>query len=234
MEHVLDNPVWNALNTGNRHLGGGNDNTRFFDTEVSPFAGFRAGGAGDFAEMYQLTPPDRGILFVNPRPMDTPKQWQQVVHVPCLQMIYEGGADLTSYPFQHGLVDLTTNNIPEMLELTELTKPGPFNNRTIEFGHYKGIFADGQLVAMAGQRFNPDNFMEISAVCTRPGYNGRGYARELLIYHINRIQKAGQVPFLHVRDDNGRAIQVYENLGFRTRTNIHVYFFRKQPVAAGQ
>jgi predicted GNAT family acetyltransferase len=107
-----------------------------------------------------------------------------------------------------------------MLSLTKLTNPGPFAERTIDFGHYRGIFENNELAAMAGQRLHAFNYAEISAVCTHPDHTGKGYARQLLIYQINRIIAAGEIPYLHVRSDNDRAIRVYEGLGFVTRCNM--------------
>jgi len=34
---------------------------------------------------------------------------------------------------------------------------------------------------------------------------------------MSRIRARGETPFLHVRHDNTRAIQLYERLGFRQR-----------------
>ena len=114
-----------------------------------------------------------------------------------------------------------------MLALTKLTNPGPVAERTVDFGHYFGIFDKGKLVAMAGQRMHVYNYAEISAVCTHPDYLGRGYAKQLLQLQIQRTLAAGEVPFLHVRFDNDRAINVYESLGFVTRKTIHFYIIKK-------
>ena len=110
-----------------------------------------------------------------------------------------------------------------MLALTKLTNPGPFASRTIDFGHYQGIFEGNSLVAMAGQRLHVFNYAEVSAVCTHPDHTGKGYARGLLVHQINRITSLGEIPYLHVRSDNDRAIKVYESLHFTTR--CHVWFY---------
>jgi predicted GNAT family acetyltransferase len=128
---------------------------------------------------------------------------------------------------QTELVTLTDEHIPQMLALTALTNPGPFAERTIDFGHYQGIFDGDKLVAMAGQRLHPGNYAEISAVCTHPDYLGRGYARQLLLQQVQRIKANDETPFLHVRDDNERAINVYKSLGFETRTAIYFYVLTK-------
>jgi len=41
------------------------------------------------------------------------------------------------------------------------------------------------------------------------------------------IRDRGEIPFLHVRSDNTRAIGVYEQLGFRTRIMPHYAVLRK-------
>ncbi|MFD2144721.1 GNAT family N-acetyltransferase [Mucilaginibacter antarcticus] len=125
------------------------------------------------------------------------------------------------------LRELNATHIQQMLALTKLTNPGPFKERTIEFGHYRGIFDGDKLVAMAGQRMNPLPYAEISAVCTHPDYAGRGYAKLLMQQQINRITSEGNVPFLHVRRDNPHAIKIYEGMGFETRTVMHFYIIGK-------
>ncbi len=55
-----------------------------------------------------------------------------------------------------------------MLALTALVFPGFFRARIYELGRYLGIRQEGQLVAMAGERFFAGRYREISAVCTHP------------------------------------------------------------------
>jgi predicted GNAT family acetyltransferase len=109
-----------------------------------------------------------------------------------------------------------------------LTNPGPFLNRTIQFGNYTGIISDGRLVAMAGQRQQPLPYIEISAVCTHPDHVGKGYASLLITEQIKRIIMAGTVPFLHVLAGNQSAISVYERLGFKTRRQLFAFVFQKE------
>src|SRR5258708_4619585 len=49
-------------------------------------------------------------------------------------------------------VPLGPSDVPEMLELVERAKPGPFLPGTVEMGAYYGIRRGGRLVAMAGER----------------------------------------------------------------------------------
>jgi predicted GNAT family acetyltransferase len=114
-----------------------------------------------------------------------------------------------------------------MIQLATLTKPGPFNTRTIEFGHYHGIFENNRLAAMTGQRLHVDDHTEISAVCTHPDFLGKGYAATLMRHQVKFILAQNQIPFLHVRADNSRAIALYERLGFKENRVMNFYFMKR-------
>lgn len=134
--------------------------------------------------------------------------------VPLAQMIWSGSVDGCD---ESQVEQLSIADADEMLALTQLTKPGPFGKRTSELGAYLGIRDRGRLVAMAGERLRVPGFTEVSAVCTHPEFQGRGYARLLISAVIRRITERGDTPFLHVAQVNTRAIRVYEDLGFKTR-----------------
>lgn len=225
MEHVLDNPAWNALCTGNKIFAGGNDIAKYFPKEVSPFVGIPEVSAGNFNLLYDIIPFESHFIFIAPHDIVIPEQWEIVHYLKCLQMVFEG--EVPADFADEDLLSLTEQHVPQMLELTQLTNPGPFIERTIEFGHYRGIFDGDKLVAMAGQRLNPTPYAEISAVCTHPNYLGRGYAGKLLLNQAKRIKAASEIPFLHVKSENERAIKVYEKLGFVTRKEMSFYVLRK-------
>ncbi|MFD2873163.1 GNAT family N-acetyltransferase [Mucilaginibacter ximonensis] len=224
MEHLLDNPIFNALTTGNQQLSNGNTQIKYFSKEVAPFVGLKNNAVQEFIELYKLLPHDGPFVFVSINETDIPSPWQVLATIPGYQMIYKGD----NLDFDARIVtQLTDEHIPQMLELTSLTNPGPFAQRTIDFGHYAGIFEGDKLAAMAGQRINPIPYAEISAVCTHPDCTGKGYARQLLAYHINRIKAEGNIPFLHVRADNDRAIGVYKDLGFEIRSQVNFNVIKK-------
>jgi ribosomal protein S18 acetylase RimI-like enzyme len=226
MQHILDTPAWSALNTHNSALANGNDEVKYFDREVSPFFGLRENSEANFQTLYDIIPHNGPLLLVANTETEIPAQWKVLNTIPGIQMVHHGqGGPINSVS---PLVPLTEQHVPQMLALTKLTNPGPFAAGTINFGHYHGIFDGDKLVAMAGQRLHAGNYAEISAVCTHPDYLGRGYARQLLQYQINRIKAAGETPFLHVRDNNHRAIEVYKSLGFETRTAIYFYVMVKE------
>jgi ribosomal protein S18 acetylase RimI-like enzyme len=225
MEHTLDNPVWNALISGNKALVNGNEKAKYLPPEVSPFVGIESISDDNFNALNTAIPFGGYFGFVAPYDIVVPEPWQVIQPLKVLQMVYNNVANPEAV--QQEFVPLSKVHVPQMLALTQLTNPGPFAERTIDYGHYFGIFDGDKLVAMAGQRMNPVPYAEISAVCTHPDYLGRGYASQLLLFHINRIKAAGQIPFLHVKADNERAIQVYEKLGFEIRKEMSFYIIKK-------
>jgi predicted GNAT family acetyltransferase len=104
-----------------------------------------------------------------------------------------------------------------MLALVKQTQPGPFSERTIEMGRYLGHRADGRLVAMAGERMRCPGFAEVSAVCTDPGYRGRGLGGALTLAVAQHIRGRGDEAFLHVAEENVTAQRLYLELGFTVR-----------------
>lgn len=226
MEHILDKLIWNALNSGNKHLANGNDNVKYFDKEVSPFIGLKETSDNNFQLLYDTIPFDGAFGFVSNNEVSIPAPWKIARHMKVLQMVYD--KQLKNIVTTGEIVPLGEHNVPEMLSLTQLTNPGPFASRTIDFGYYRGIFKDAQLIAMAGQRMNPSPYAEISAVCTHPDHLGKGYAKQLLLDQIYRIQQASEIPFLHVLGTNTRAKDVYESLGFETRKELNFYIITKE------
>lgn len=225
MNDVLHNPVFHALSTGDKHLSFGTANVKYFDAEVSPYAGFPEEYEQGFAELHDLLPEGRRILFARPTPIAIPKGWQLQHEIKGLQFLYEGAKNITS-DFSN-IVSLTSAHVDEMIELVKLTRPGPFDKRTIEFGCYHGIFADGRLAAMTGQRLHVEEYTEISAVCTHPNHTGKGYAFALMQHQLQIILSNNQIPFLHVRADNERAITLYERSGFRISRPMYFYFLKR-------
>jgi predicted GNAT family acetyltransferase len=65
--------------------------------------------------------------------------------------------------------------------------------------------------------YNLTAFAEISAVCTRPEFRGRGYAQALTTFLAAQILAAGKIPFLHVKSENGAKV-VYQKIGFQLVT----------------
>lgn len=226
MAHILDNPCWNALNSGNKNLAEGNKQVRFFSPEVSPFVGLPEWNSYGFDQLYQVIPSQRRIAFMAAGEVEIPGEWEVVDYLKAFQMVHTNPAPgLTA---SSEIVHLQNKDIPQMIALTDMTHPGPFFKRTIEFGNYEGIFKSNELVSMAGQRLHPGKYVEISAVCTNPAHKGKGYATQLIISQIHQVRLASAIPFLHVKDDNLQAVKLYKSLGFEVRKQMHIYSIRKK------
>lgn len=225
MEHPLDNPIWFGLTTGNQSLTLGAGLARRLPNEVGAFAGVREYSAAAFADLHALTPMGAPAVLFTATEIAVPAGWQTVVQKPLLQLVYSSPTPPALDSAE--VVPLHAKDIPAMLALTAQTNPGPFLQRTIEFGEYHGIFAGDVLVAMAGERLQPTPYTELSAVCTHPAHLGKGHAARLLQFQMQRIMAAGRIPFLHVLPENTRARAVYERLGFQTRRQLQIYVLEK-------
>jgi GNAT superfamily N-acetyltransferase len=220
MQHVLDNPIYNALTTGSKNLSAGDGNVIHFQRDVAPFAGLKDFTDANFDSLLNLVPDNGPYVFFHPTEIKFPEPWLVVKAFEMKQMVYDGPVPASQSAQK--IIDLGDEHISEMLALTKLTAPGPFLQRTITFGEYTGIFVDNKLVAMAGQRMQPLPYVEISAVCTHPAHLGKGYAGLLLNEQIKRIMAVSKIPFLHVLADNP-AVRVYDRVGFKTRKPILGY-----------
>jgi ribosomal protein S18 acetylase RimI-like enzyme len=179
-----------------------------------------------FDDLFDALPTGRYILYATPLNIPQPGGWRLLHKARGLQMVPEHS--YTPTPISASIVPLQEEHIGQMMQLAELTKPDPFGPRTIKFGYYYGIFEEGPLAAMTGQRLHPERFSEISAVCTHPHHRGKGYAFALVQHQITLIRKQGKTPFLHVRRDNRRAIALYQRMGFIVSRPMNFYFMMRR------
>ncbi len=226
MDHVLNNPIYNALISGNKIFARGDERVKFFPEDISPFAGLPENSQPDLHVLYQISPAKSFFILFTVQEMEIPVKWKVMAQMNILQMVRNNPVPLAEADEE--LIVLQEEHVPEMMALTKMTNPGPFVSGTIRFGHYMGIFKEGRLVAMAGQRLHPNPFVEISAVCTHPDHVGKGYAGILVNDQIKRILAGSETPFLHVLEVNERAINLYQKLGFVIRKRVIGYGLQKQ------
>ena len=219
--------MWNAAITGNSSIANGTETVKYFNRDMALFFGMKEFTEDNFRQLYGLTPFDELVATFTEAEIVVPANWKVIIKKEILQMVYE-----QAYPADEdtsSLIPLQDKDILAMLDLTALTKPGPFFPRTIDFGNYEGIFDGGQLAAMCGQRLQPDPYSEVSAVCVHPDHLGRGYAKLLIRNQLRKISKVARIPMLHLYADNVAACRLYENMGFTIRKQLLVYMMKKNP-----
>jgi len=227
-ETLLDNPIWSSLDADHAHLAVGAESglrlARRYRSDIGPLSGFREPSSEAYADLAAIVPEgDIAVLFLE-EAARVPAGWELVRDGRLVQMICRSVPDAPKVAEQ--IVRLGAADFPEMLELTKLTEPGPFRERTGELGGFLGIRVDGRLAAMAGRRLAPTGFAEVSAVCTHPEFRGRGFALALVAAVARDIHSDGRVPFLTSFEANVGAIRVYEQAGFELRRRFELAVLR--------
>lgn len=213
--HPLDRPALSALTTRQARLALADGPAIRFDPAYALFAAVRDDPA-DWSALARLARASGPVaLFEADAP--EPPGFEQIDHIPCLQMTCDA---LTPARRMVDFVDLTDADGPEMLALATLTRPGPFLERTHQLGRFVGVRREGRLVAMAGERLNIDGHGEVSGVCTHPDWRGQGLAGGLMRIVTAGILQRGDSAFLHARAAHFETIAFYETLGFRPRMRI--------------
>jgi ribosomal protein S18 acetylase RimI-like enzyme len=223
--HPLDHPIWNALTTRQQAFAEGGALARRYPPAVAPFADMADMSPPSFAALAALmSGSDLAVLFT-PDPVAPPPAFKVVLAKTGEQMI---GTPAPSSGRGVEIVTLGADDVPAMMELTELTKPGPFSVRTRELGTFLGIRIDGQLAAMAGERMKATHYTEITAVCVHPSHRGHGYGQLLLAAIGRQITARGEIPFLHVFSDNHVAIALYLRGGMEIRRRFHITMLQRR------
>ncbi|MEV8637580.1 GNAT family N-acetyltransferase [Streptosporangium sp. NPDC051023] len=211
--HPLDSPARAALTGPHAHFAERRGNVLRYPSDVATFTALpEEPDAADWDDIAALAGPGALVPLTGVK-VPPPEGWEVVMRLAGVQLVDDGVA---AAPDEEAVL-LEAKDVPEMLDLVERTKPGPFLPRTIELGTYLGIRRDGALVAMAGERLHPPGWTEISAVCTDEAFRGQGLATRLVLAVAHGIRNRGETPFMHAAADNTNAIRLYESLGFRLR-----------------
>jgi len=220
--HALDNPIWTALTTSQAHFAEGDGLARRFQAEIGPLAAFAEPTREAYLALEKLARTGTGagiVLEASANAADVESAGFRILEQDSLlQMIY---SDRELPASALDFVKLTAADVPEMVALATIMKPGPFTTRTHELGNFIGVQREGQLAAMAGERMRMPGYTEISAVCTHPNHAGHGYATALMVELIGQIRRRNEIPILHVRSSNTHAIGLYRRIGFSDRRHFH-------------
>ena len=224
-ERELDDPVWSCLTTRQAGFARGDALARRFLPDISPIGTLSGRSAAHFAALEKLVPIGDDVGLIGPVAPELPGNWETLYASRLVQMIRRERT-----PLPEGEISVSTlgvADVDEMLELVEVAKPGPFRRRTIALGNYIGLRERGRLIAMAGERMWIGAYREVSAVCTHPDLQSRGYARTLVGRIVNRMLRSRETPMLHVDNPNRRAIDMYLALGFVPRIELALLHARR-------
>jgi len=222
---LLERPPWSALTTAHSAFALGDDRARRYRPDFAPMAAIRDASDECLQALGAAMRSGEVVGLFDAAAVAGNRSLEVIVHKTIEQMVYE---EREMPPATVGHANLTPADVPEMMHLVELTKPGPFAARTIALGSYIGIRAGGQLVSMAGERMRFPGFTEISAVCTHPDHRHRGYSSALVRALTRGILDRGETPFLHIYSDNSAAGSLYEHLGFSHRRTLTVTVLKRQ------
>jgi predicted GNAT family acetyltransferase len=220
---LLERPPWSALTTTHSDFALGSDLARRYPAAIAPMAGVREISDACLNALAALMSPGDVVGLFGLEPVSEAGDLLVLAHKQIDQMTCDR-QDNSSHTGD--IAELTPADVPDMLRLVELTKPGPFSAGAIVLGTYLGVRHAGKLIAMAGERMRLDGFTEISAVCTHPGYRGRGYASSLVRALVRQIIARGETPFLHLYSDNTIAAALYTKLGFALQRKLIVTVLR--------
>ena len=221
--HPLDNPIWESLTSRHRLLALRQSDVARYPAQIAPFLGVAVEGLDAAAACESMVPPGDTALLLGSAP-STPPGWELRHLAQLAQMVCPASVEEVDGP---QITELTESHRADLLALTALVYPHYFRPRTTDLGRYFGIYQEGRLAAIIGERMGMDEWQEISAVCTHPDFNGRGYARRLLTWLSNDTLQRGRTPFLHVSQQNQRAMRLYEQNGYSMRREIPFWSLRR-------
>lgn len=211
----LDNPVWHSVSESHWDFAIDYKNIKFYHPDYCPFGGFEIpNDISDSIDAYSFLIDSFFVVGEKPTLSDKLLLKNELI---CAQMIVSGKIQME---YKNTIVQLTQKHTKALFDLVNLVQPGYFKEKTALLGNYYGIFEEGKLIAVTGERMKMDDFVEISAVVTHPEHTGKGLAKQLVAHTTNAIIEEGKTPYLHVVESNVGAIKLYEKLGFTTRRKI--------------
>ena len=222
--HPLDNPFHSALASLHADIAVRSGEALRYPAEFAPFLGIPHRDVDLAGPLEALVPAGDSVLMLGVAPSTLPANWVLESFADLAQMTCDREIDIID-----GLpiVALDERHHADVLALTALVYPHYFRPRTMELGRYFGMYADGKLAAMIGERLGTADTREMSAICTHPDFVGRGHARRLTAFLTNLTLQEGRLPFLHVAYSNARAHALYEQMGYRLRRDIPFFALRR-------
>ena len=213
----LDNPAWYALNETHACFAIGNHEVKRYRPEIVVFSAYRSNAKNVFEKFNVLASVDESFFLIGELP-ELASNYVIENTLPCVQMTCRSEIKTAITATITGLGEAADEQLESLINLVQ---PGYYKRDTRLMGDYYGIYENGQLVSVTGERMRMHALTEISAVVTHPDFTGRKYAQQLIAFVSNKNLHAGNIPFLHVAETNERAIRIYEHLGFIKRRMIN-------------
>jgi GNAT superfamily N-acetyltransferase len=232
LKDPLADCIANALHSSHRDLAQIHGKALRYPQSVAPFAAIDENTTDAMNDLAQLLQPGEAIYLLGEKPVETPGLHQDGV-VACLQWLFPPDRSVAANICE--IEELSCANSGEMLDLITIAFPGYFRRETCRMGRYFGIRHKGKLIAMGGERMvlESDGLMwrEISALCTHPEHTGRRYGTALLHHIIRKQRDMSAMSWLHVVENNSRAINLYRQLGFQEIRRVELHRVVKDQAA---
>ena len=138
---------------------------------MAPFSAIAEPSAPAYADLAaDLLPQTEARLF-RPSEEALPHRWGQLDAFPMLQMV------ATSVPSSSDTIATTLSaaDLPAMMDLVAIAKPGPFGPRTPELGRYLGVHPGRAPRGDGGERLRLPEHVQLSAICVHPDARGRAH-----------------------------------------------------------
>jgi ribosomal protein S18 acetylase RimI-like enzyme len=225
LEQQLKNPVWYSLKETHKKYAIEYNGVQFYNPDICTFGSFFDETKTTKASTDYVKVSDE-FFFVSEEQtpiIDDTKVYLKKKIDGC-QMVLNTLADIL---ITEEIVLLNNTHIDEVYDLVWLVMPGYYKKRTFEMGKYYGIFKNGKLVSITGQRMQTNHFIEVSAVVTHPNYTRKGLARQLIFHTTKEILKENKTPILHTNKGN-LAISLYEKLGYKFTRNMNWWLCAKK------
>lgn len=211
MNELQGNILWSALSGAQQAFAVGNGQALRYAPGLPPLVAFADKAQPDLGAIAPFCKPGEQLYCAGWSGVP-PAGWQIDAEATMSRMVWRRAMPAVDEAPDALLLGAGQAN--HALALATLTRPGPLGSRTPELGEYFGYFEGERLIAMAGERLFTGALREISGVCTHPDFQGRGFARRLMLKLVRRQMQRRETPFLHVMRENTGARQLYERMGF--------------------
>lgn len=221
--HVLDNPVWNALEGPLRHWARAAGDFKRFVPDAAPFVAVKSPESKTDA-LEQVVGDDELVYFLGVMPR-LDERWAVVSHEQVLQFVID-----RAVPAPDGVVVERVegdDGIRELRALASQVYPAFFRPRTAQLGRFYAVREEGAVVAMGGERLRVDGYQEVSTVCTLPSARQAGLAKAIVASAQRGASDRGARLFCHTVQSNQPVLTLFKHAGLRPRAVLPMWGVRR-------